>query len=338
MKTHQAVASLLTLAIAAAMTPASAQGQPQSSRDPNTYQRDGEPDWAESFAGIRVPMIPVLDAQMGFSFPTEIKEVLVKGGQQVSEGELLVRAQDAEAVAAEEIQRMRSENELPIKAAEVGLKILELEFKGANEAFEQGGGSSLERDQALARRDRAQIELDLAKTNFQEQQILLDRAKGELNRFRLHAPFDGVIESVVVDPGQSVSESQPVLRIVKLDKLKARVPTPTRQAMEMNLKPDDPVWVVMNLPGEPRVFVGRVVEVSPVADFASKTTNVWIELENTEDHPAGLTAWVRFTEPTGEWATRIVVIEPGIDGADSFALEAGDSLVVGAAEKADIDR
>jgi RND family efflux transporter MFP subunit len=338
MRTHQAVASLLTLAIATAIVPASAEGQPQSSRDPNRYLSNGEPDWAASFAGIRVFTDPVLDAQMGFSFPTEIREVLVKGGQRVVEGDLLIRAKDAESVAAEKIQRKRSENRLPIDAAEVGLKILELEYQGANEAYKQGGGSALERDQAKARRDRAQIELELAKENFAEQALLLERATGELNRFRLHAPFDGVIESVAVDPGQSVSESQPALRIVKLDRLKARVPTPTRLVMERSLKPGDPAWVAMDLPGEPRVFLGQIVEVSPVADFPSQTTNVWVEIENTENRPAGLTAWVRFSEPTGVWAQRIVMDRPGAGGAEPSINASEDSLVVGAADEAGTNR
>jgi len=167
---------------------------------------------------------------------------------------------------------------------------------------------------------------------------LLERATGELNRFRLHAPFDGVIESVAVDPGQSVSESQPALRIVKLDRLKARVPTPTRLVMERELKPGDVVWVAMDLPGEPRVFVGEIVEVSPVADFPSQTTNVWVEIENTENRPAGLTAWVRFSEPTGVWVERIVMGRSGVGGAEPSVIASEDSLVVGAADKADAKR
>ena len=333
MKTHHFVASLLVLTIAPPTLSAAPQGSIQPSHDPNTWVTRGEPEWAESFGGIRVFTDPSLDAQMGFTIPTEVQEVLVTGGQQVAKGDLLIRARDGEAVAAEMIQRLRAESELPIESAKIDLTVLDIEFQRKDAAFRKDSASPLERDQAKARRDRAQINLDIAKMQFAEQKLLLMRARGELDRFRLHAPFDGLIESVSVDPGQAVTQSQPVLRIVNIDRLKSRVPTPTRRVMESALKPGDPAWLVMDLAGDPRVLLGHVTAVSPVADFPTQTTNVWIEIDNPDHHPAGLTAWVRFTRPTGEWAERIVSSNP-----IAPVREAPVSPVVGAAKTADANR
>jgi multidrug efflux pump subunit AcrA (membrane-fusion protein) len=47
------------------------------------------------------------------------------------------------------------------------------------------------------------------------------------------------------------------------------------------------------------------VYVSPVADSVSQTRRVRVEIDNPEGWPAGTQARVRFTEPTGEWKSRV---------------------------------
>ena len=64
--------------------------------------------------------------------------------------------------------------------------------------------------------------------------------------------------------------------------------------------------MVMDTPEDPVVLVGKVVEVSPVAEFASQKTIVKVEIENPRYRPAARAGWVRFTEPTGEWRERIL--------------------------------
>ena len=62
---------------------------------------------------------------------------------------------------------------------------------------------------------------------------------------------------------------------------------------------------LLDLPGEPAVSVGKVVEVGAEADYAAKTRRIRVELPNADGWPAGIGAYVRFTAPEGEWAKRI---------------------------------
>ena len=55
---------------------------------------------------------------------------------------------------------------------------------------------------------------------------------------------------------------------------------------------------------------GKVIEVAAEADPASNTRRVRVELPNPSEHPAGLTAWVRFQPPTGRWAERLAPMGP----------------------------
>jgi hypothetical protein len=97
--------------------------------------------------------------------------------------------------------------------------------------------------------------------------------------------------------------------------------------MTLGLKPGDPAWVLMDTPDDPVVLVGKVLEVSPVAEFASQSIIVKVEIENPRSRPAGLAAWVRFVEPTGPWQERIWKAEAGamVGDASDAAPSAGDA-------------
>lgn len=265
----------------------------------------GDPDWARSYGGYRVYADPIHDAVMGFSFPTEVREILVKGGDRVTAGQLMVRARDGEAVAAVKFQKLRAENEWEVRAAENALELAEIEFRAIERAYQGGSGSQQEYDRVKNAFENARITLEAAKMRLQEQRIGLERFEAELERFRLAAPFDGIVQSIDVSVGQVMGDSQPVIRVVNIDRLKLMVPTPTREVLGLGLKPGDKAWVVMNLPGEPTVLIGEVTEVSPVADAPTQQLRVKVEVENPDGRPAGVLSWVRFTEPSGEWTARI---------------------------------
>jgi len=50
------------------------------------------------------------DSVMGFSLPTQVAEVLVKGGQEVPKGTLLVRGDDTEDLAVLKLQKLKSDS------------------------------------------------------------------------------------------------------------------------------------------------------------------------------------------------------------------------------------
>ncbi len=265
----------------------------------------GDPEWARSFGGYRVYADPAQDAVMGFAFPTEVREILVKGGDRVKAGDLLVRARDGEAVAALKFQKLRAENEWEVRAAENALELAEIEFRAIERVRVDGGGSQQEFDRAKNALENSRITLEAAKMRLEEQRIGVERFEAELERYRLLAPFDGIVQSVDVSVGHAMGDSQPVIRVVDIDRLKLMVPAPTREVLSLGLKPGDKAWVVMNLAGEPNVLVGEVTEVSPVADAPTQQLRVKVEVSNPDGRPAGVLSWVRFTPPEGEWVARM---------------------------------
>lgn len=259
-----------------------------------------------SFGGEKAFTRPWHDSVMGFSQSSRVLQVLVAGGQDVKKGQLLVRGEDEEEIARLELQKMRAESTLTVDKAKVVLKQATLERDRYKEAAAKGGAAPQELDKANLNFDASTIDLGTAELNQEQEVVAVRLAKARLDRIRIVAPFDGTIDIVNVDVGQQVSENDKVLRLVDTSVLWADVGVPTGQTIEQNLTVGAKAWALMNLPGEVKVFEGKIVEVSPVADPSSNTRRVRIEIQNPNKLVAGVTTWVRFTEPTGEWTSRIV--------------------------------
>jgi RND family efflux transporter MFP subunit len=257
-----------------------------------------EPSWAAEFGGIYHFTQPSKDAMMGFNQPSEVREVLVSVGDNVKKGDVLVRARDGDIQAAFRLQQRRAENRFEILAAENRVELAQIEFDNQKSAREQGGGSSLEFERARASLENARIERDTAKERFIEQGIVLERQEAELERYAVTAQFDGTVAAIEVTPGQAMQDSEPVLRLVSIDPLQVRVPTPTSTVLASGVERGDKAWVAVSVAGEPKLFEATVTEVSPVADFGSDKVWVKVEMHNPERLLSGLPAWVRFTEPT----------------------------------------
>lgn len=257
-----------------------------------------------SFGGIKSVTKPSRDAVMGFTFPTEVREVLVAGGDPVAKGALLVRARDGEAQALVKLQAHRAVNDQRVKSAENELALAQLEFDRISRAHDEGAANEQEFERSKASLESARINAEIARLDLEEQRLQLERLTTDLERFRLEAPFDGIVESVVAEVGLATRDGEKILRVVSIDPLWIDVPTPTDESVRLRLAPGAPAWVLLPVADEMVVAMGKVTEVSPVADGGSGTRRVRVELPNPDLLPAGMTSHVRFTEPSSGWSVR----------------------------------
>lgn len=264
------------------------------------------PPWVRAFGGLPAFTEPSRDSTMGFSFSTEIREVLAKAGTRVKKGDLLVRARDDEAVASAKAAQFQADNDAEIRMWEATLRHAHSELKNLQDAYQKGGVTESELDAKETEVEVAERRLENAKA---ERELAGMQAKirlSEVDRFQLRAPFDGEVARIDTDVGAIIRETEPVLRIVNIDSFRIRVNTPERDARRMGLEVGDPVWVVLDEPEALRVYEGKITEISPDVDFGAKVQPMWVEVPNVYRLPSGLSAWVRFSQPRGEWASRIV--------------------------------
>jgi RND family efflux transporter MFP subunit len=262
--------------------------------------------WAEAaatFGGVQSDTKPSRDVTMRFTTPSEIREVLVSGGQVVKRGDLLIRARDAEINAALEQQRLRAASRYEIEADEAAFEFATFRFKNAETARQRDAFAEAEFEELRYNFRAATVKLAQSKLNHDQEQLRLKQAEGQAERFRLEAPFDGQIEQVMVDVGQGVTENMPALRIVDVSTLWIDAYAQTDETVRQNLKEGSPAWVIVNIANEAKLVEGHVLYVSPVADSVSQTRRVRVEIRNTESWPAGTVARVRFTPPDQNFAS-----------------------------------
>ncbi len=279
-------------------------------------QPSGEPvqtaaDLARSFGGSKAIARPSRDSTLSFAFPAEIAEVLVIGGAEVKKGDVLIRANDQEFRQQRDLQKLLAESELDIRRAAVAVDQAQVEYTAQEDIQKRGGGSQVDLDRARTLLAARQVEAEIA--TFQQAQQVLQLAiqNARLDRFVIKAPFDARVDQIVVDIGEVKKDGEPVVRVVATDPLWIDVPAPTAETIMLGLKPGAKAWTLLDLPGEARIVVGKIIEVAAEADSASSTRRVRVELPNPEDWPAGIAAWVRFTEPTGEWTARMTAASTG---------------------------
>ena len=293
---------LLSVAMASVLAaPAAGQTRGRDSAKTIDDARERQLEWINLFDGHRAVTRPSRDAAIGFSIPTAVMEVAVTGGQRVKQGDLLIRGEDAEDLAEAKFQDARATTKLPVERAQADVDLAKLEFDRAQEAYAKEGLSPAEYQRSESRYRTTLIDLKLSELNQTLAALQAARAFARVDRYRLAAPFDGVVDVVTVDVGQSVQQGDPVIRVVNVDVLWIDVPVPTQESLSLDPAGGQKAWVLMPVLDKPMVFEGTVVEVAPTADAGGGARRVRVEIANPEQLPPGLNCWVRFDAPSEAW-------------------------------------
>lgn len=254
------------------------------------------------FAGNKSVTRPSHDATMGFAAATVVKEVLRHGGEEVKQGDLILRGDDAEEAALYRLQEERIAQPYAVERAKAAADLAKVEYERLRDVQAKGGSGTQEVERARLNAEVARIDHLTAVSNQTQEVIQLDRIRARVDRFHLTAPFNGVIDAVNVDVGQSVSERDMAVRVVSVDPLWMDVPAPMTDPVTLGLGTGDRAWVLCDVAGDARMFTGKVIEVAPTADPASRTRRVRVEMPNPAGPNrliAGEPVWVRFTQPEG---------------------------------------
>ena len=254
------------------------------------------------FGGTRAVTRPSQDAFMGFSAPTRVTEVLIRSGLTVKKGDMILRGDDAEDAALLKIQEVRVAEPLQVEGAKASMDLAKLEYDRLREAFAKNASGVQEVERARLGYEVRRIEYLVAQNQETQEKLQLDRMKARVDKFRVRAPFDGIVDTVNADVGQVVNENEKIVRVVDIDPLWIDVNAPTDDTTTLTLTPGARAWVLCDVAGQARMVTGTVVEVAPTADPASRTRRVRVEVKNPAGQTqllAGEPVWVRLREPEG---------------------------------------
>jgi len=233
---------------------------------------------------------PSADVALSFIRAGQVAEVLVKEGDAVKAGQLLARQDDtAEQIQLEQL-KAEAEDTTRIEAAEAQLAQKREDLKKLEWAQKEGAATEWEVAHARLEVRIGELSLDLARFEREQAGRKFEEAKAQVERMRLCSPVAGLVEEVKVEPGETAEPMAAVIRVVKIDPLWVDVPAPLVQGRRLRAGQA----AAVAFPDEEISVLGKVVYLAAVADAASDTLSVRVEVPNPSGRPAGERVKVRF--------------------------------------------
>lgn len=140
---------------------------------------------------------------------------------------------------------------------------------------------NLQVQKAVAEKDKIEFQIELKNMTTKIRQAELAIGKQKVADHKIDSPIAGMVEEVMKRPGEWVEMSEPVCRIVRLDKLRAEVLIPADIAMN-GLAGSQGFFTpkLKSLKGQ--TYPAKVTFVAPKAVPLSAKVKVWIEIDNSE--------------------------------------------------------
>lgn len=207
-----------------------------------------------------------------------IEQVLVRRGDQVRKGQVLVMLESGSERAAVELARSRATMEGALKAAESRLDFAAKKEQRSIELFKQNFIAAGALDEARTQRELAESELREARENRKLNELELRRAEELLKLRSLRSPFDGVVVERYLSPGEFATSNvkDPVMKIAEVNPLHVEVVLASsyygkiKRGAKATVRPEAPNGK----------FVATVTTVDSMIDAASGTFGVRLELPN----------------------------------------------------------
>lgn len=227
---------------------------------------------------------PSADVRLSFIQPGRVAGVNVKQGEFVKAGQLLVQQDDAIEQAQLAQTEALSKNTTQIQASGASLAQKQVDLKKIEKAAASKAATELEVEHAKLEVRMAELSLELAKFEHEQNKRKYEETKIRVENMRLKSPIAGSVENIYVEVGESANALADVVRVVRTDPLWVDVPVPLNIARTLK---SGQAAVVEFADSEPLRIEGKVTYVAAVADAASSTLIVRVEVPNKAGRPAG---------------------------------------------------
>jgi RND family efflux transporter MFP subunit len=238
---------------------------------------------------------PSRQVQLNAPVSGVLAEIVPEEGEDVAQGDVLARMDDAVQQAAVSAARLRAEQTAELRQAKLAVEESAIQLERYEEAFEQEAASDWEVRRSRLQLHQAQAQLEALREQraLAEASLSLERAR--LERLTLTAPFDGRVVRRAAEPGSTLSQSDPVIVLVDLDPLEAKLFLPATMygrlsvGAEVALRGGTPVN---------RDLTATVKTIDPIIDPASGTFRCVLVIDNVEAAmPAGFPVTLQWPQP-----------------------------------------
>ncbi|AIL72753.1 membrane-fusion protein [Vibrio vulnificus] len=228
-------------------------------------------------------------AQLSFQVGGEIKQLLVKMGEEVSQGDVLVTLDPKDL-------------QLALNAAQAQYSLAKTEWQRAKQLYEKKLVSADSYDQQ--------------ETQYKAALANWEQAKTDLSYTKIHAPFDGVVSYTYVKPHQLVAEKQEILNLIDNRVLDVSFALPVTYVESLSLAAlkHAEMWVTMDSEPNKRIS-GQFKEISTRPNPDTNSYQVIVTIDRPEDRNllTGMTGQVHIAKqnlsnavmlPNTAWVTK----------------------------------
>lgn len=182
-----------------------------------------------------------------------LEEIYVEEGEKVSTGEILAKIDDG-GLSSQLAQ-------LKTKAA-----LAKTTFERQKRLWDQNIGS--------------EIQFLEAKSNYQAMQSAVEQLESQLGKTIVRAPFSGVIDQVLTDPGQVVNPGQnPLFRLMNLNNMYVTADVPENYLGSIA----EGTKAIVEIEAIGEKFIGEIKEISGFINPNNRSFEIKISLPNREN-------------------------------------------------------
>lgn len=235
---------------------------------------------------------PSMFVELGSSIRGVAEEVLVKRGDLVKQGDVLLRLESGVQQAAVALAKARSKNTAELASRKASLELANKLRTRLEQLYKEHNVSHQQLEEAQSEASIAESNWHQARENRLLAQLELQQASEVLSLRTIKSPISGLVVERMISAGELVTEDHPILHLATIDPLHVEVIMPS--SAFGRVLPDS---IAKVMPSDPigGVYEGRVTIVDNIIDAASGTYGIQVELPNPgEKLPAGLNCVVQF--------------------------------------------
>jgi multidrug efflux system membrane fusion protein len=255
-------------------------------------QKTTVPDYIEATGTVRAAQ----SAQLSSQVMGTIARVNVHEGDRVRRGEVLITidaAQQRSAYASANAGLQASQEN--IAAADADYALAESTMRRYQTLFDKKSVSPQEYDEVKTRLAAAKARRDAAHAGRTQAEAGVAEANTAIGFTTIRAPFDGLVVAKLADAGAMAAPGVPLLAIEDPGRFRLEATVDESQIGTVRL--GEAVPVVLDSLGN-QTIAGKVIQIVPMADPASRTFTVKIDLPSNPQIRSGVFGRARF--PRGE--------------------------------------
>jgi len=298
-RVHARVALLASLLLVAGLTACSSDKQHTTAAPEIVHnvpllvaQKSTVPDYVEATGTVRAAQ----SAQLASQVMGTITRVNVHEGDAVRRGQVLITIDEAQSRAAYQSATAGLQaSQQSIAAADADYALAESTMKRYQMLYDKKSVSPQEYDEVKTKLAAAKARRDTSHANSAQAEAAVSEANTAVGFTKIRAPFDGLIIAKLADAGAMAAPGVPLLTLEDPSRFRLEAAVDESQIGAVRLGTIVPV-AIDSLGNQ--AMTGKVVQIVPAADPASRTFIVKIELPSNPQVRSGLFGRARF--PRGE--------------------------------------